>query len=79
MTGNMTDAVRHDVQALARDLALYLKTVRGGTLAANEEIAADYLIAVMGVKDTPETVTTRLMFGVRMYAEHRKGNDEQAT
>jgi hypothetical protein len=74
VTGNLADAVRHDLHELVRDLAQYVGTVGGGTLAHNQEVVADYLIALMGAQNG-DTVTDRLLTGARAYAVNRKGEN----
>lgn len=69
MNDSIVTAVRHDLQDLVHDMAMYLSSVSGGTVAHNQEIAAAYLIAVMNVQtEVDDTVTSRLLAGVRAYA-----------
>lgn len=66
-------AIRHDLENLVNDLAMWLWLERGGTVPGNRELAAEYLIKLMEANGQPTTVTARLMYGVRAYADAKKG------
>lgn len=68
----MTGAVRRDLLELVHDLGVYLTGVHGGTLAHNHEVAADYLVDAFDVQGD-DTVTARMLDGLRAYAQTRVG------
>lgn len=57
MTDQLKEAVHRDLLALAHDLGRLLAHETGGTVAVNEELAADYLIGVFGAQGGEATVT----------------------
>ena len=68
MNESITGAVRRDLLELVHDLGVYLSSTRGGTLAHNHEVAADYLVKTLGVEGD-DTVTARMLRDVRAYAD----------
>jgi hypothetical protein len=71
MNDSIISAVRHDLQALVHDLGMYLSSVQGGSVAHNQEIAADYLIKVMDVQGD-DTVTSRMLHDVQVFVERER-------
>lgn len=66
MTGDLRVAISHDLQQLAADLGCWLTQERGGSLVANRELAADYLMDVKHMKSAD--VLTELT----QYAAHAR-------
>lgn len=65
-------AVHHDLETLAHDVALWMTETGGGTVYANRELAAAYLIELFGAGADGVTVTDVLLGAVADFKERMK-------